>query len=148
MSEVVVTGGTPLVAADPTPGRAFGDVEGPIRTWVQGLDIAGQRVYFERPRSGPLPWIVLARIAGVPHDYVALDVPRITFDVYGASKALAAVAAYSLVTAIETVPAGTPMGALVCMGASVELGPVWTPDQAAQPHPRYTVDALFRLRPA
>lgn len=136
-----------------TQTKTFVEVEGPVRAWLraQALSGIGSRVFFGVPDGATFPLITLALLDGAPQAGEApLADPIISFDVWGGSKAEASAAAWSLVGAVESIAAGTPLDSpetLRCEGASVVLGPAFRPDPADD-KPRYVVDVMFTVKAA
>ncbi len=144
---------------------AYPEAEGAVRAWVRSLNIAGlgQRAFFGIPTKATFPLVVVARVAGRPLRGVPVDRPIIQFDVLGETpvagqppkdKMALSTIANKLVDEAESLVSGTLIAAsVVCLGAEVENGPVWSPNVSRQGvtadgRSRYTLDIAFKLRKA
>ena len=146
---------------------AYPEAEGAVREWARALGLqyvdptTGPRAvgfFFGIPVTKPVfPLGVLTRVAGRPVRGVPWDRPVIQFDLLGdapperrppSDKYALSVIATALVSAAESLAAGSLIAAgVVCMGAEVENGPVWSPSPV-DGRSRYTVDIAFVLRAA
>jgi hypothetical protein len=128
----------------------YGDAEGAVRAWARLVSATGGRVFFAPPARGrQYPLTTVQRVGGAPNrGDLPVDEALIEFDVLGekaTDKASTAAVAYALVSAIQSVACGTPMGDLVCGSATVESGPTWMPEPDTG-RARYTFDGRFSLR--
>lgn len=136
------------------------EAEGAVRAWARALNLAGlgTRVFFGIPVKGAtFPLAVLTRVGGRPVRGVPMDRALIQFDLLGDTPtdrrppsdkyALGGIAT-SLAGAADSIASGTVMSAgVVCMGAEVENGPVWSPSPV-DGRSRYVLDVAFLLRAA
>ncbi len=137
---------------------AYPECEGAVRTWVRALNLAGlgARAYFGIPVKGAVfPLVVLSRVGGRPMRGVPIDRPLIQFDILGDTPvdrrppsdkfALGGIAA-SLAGTADSITSGTVVApGVVCLGAEVENGPVWSPSPV-DGRSRYVLDVSFNLR--
>ncbi len=136
------------------------EAEGAVRAWARALNLAGlgARAFFGVPVTGAtFPLVVLTRVGGRPVRGVPVDRALIQFDLLGATpvdrrppsdKYTLSVIAAALASAAESLASGTVMAAgVVCLGAEVENGPVWSPSPV-DGRSRYTLDIAFLLRAA
>ncbi len=137
------------------------EAEGPVRAWGRSLNIAGLsvRVFFGVPEIEPeFPLLLITRVGGRPvRGGVPMDRALIQFDLLGSTptgrrppsdKYALSVIATALASAAESIASGTVMSSgVVCMGAEVENGPVWSPSPV-DGRSRYTLDVSFLLRAA
>ncbi len=139
---------------------AYPECEGAVRAWARALNIAGLagRVFFGVPVKGAVtPLVVLTRVGGRPVRGVAWDRALIQFDLLGdapvdrrppSDKYALSVIATALASAADSLAAGTLIApGVVCMGAEVENGPVWSPSPV-DGRSRYVLDVAFLLRAA
>lgn len=139
---------------------AYPEAEGAVRTWARSLNISGlgARVFFGVPVDGAsFPLAVIQRVGGRPVRGVPIDRPLIQFEVLGDSpvdrrppsdKYALSMIATALENASDSIASGTVMSpGVVCMGAEVENGPVWSPSPV-DGRSRYTLDVTFLLRAA
>lgn len=136
------------------------EAEGAVRTWVRSLNLSGLggRAFFGVPVTGAtFPLVVLQRVAGRPVRGVPVDRAVMQFDLLGdapvdrrppSDKYALSVIAAALASAADSLAAGTLIApGVVCMGAEVENGPVWSPSPV-DGRSRYIVDIAFLLRAA
>ncbi len=134
------------------------EAEGAVRAWARSLNISGlaARVFFGVPETGAVyPLVLLTRVGGRPMKGVPIDRALIQLDLLGntptgrrppSDKFSLSVIATLLASAAESLASGTVMTAgVVCMGAEVENGPVWSPSPV-DGRSRYTLDIAFLLR--
>lgn len=139
---------------------AYPEAEGAVRTWVRSLNLAGlgARAFFGVPvTNATFPLVVLTRVGGRPVRGVPVDRALIQFDVLGdapvdrrppSDKYALSVIATALASAADSLAAGTLIApSVVCMGAEVENGPVWSPSPV-DGRSRYLLDVAFLLRAA
>jgi hypothetical protein len=137
---------------------AYPEAEGAVRAWVRALNISGlaARAFFGIPVKGAVfPLVVLARVGGRPVRGVPIDRPLIQFDIMGetpvdrrppSDKFALGVIAEALAGAADSIASGTVIASgVVCLGAEVENGPVWSPSPV-DGRSRYTLDVSFLLR--
>src|SRR5688572_11716307 len=119
---------------------AFPEAEGPVRAWTRAVNISGlgARAFFGIPETGAtFPLAILTLISSRPVRGVPMVRAVIQYDLLGATpvnrrppsdKYALGVIAAALASAAESIASGTVMSAgVVCMGAEVENGPVWSP---------------------
>jgi len=125
------------------------EVEGAIRAWLRTTAPFGNRWYFGPPLTPTFPLGLLTVTSVVPAPgYVPLDQATVTLDMYAAvarDRYTLAGLATQLRTAVDSMPAGTPMGAAVGMGGKVVSGPSHL--DPADGKARYVMTAEFTLRP-
>lgn len=134
--------------------------EGPVRAWARAVNISGlaARVFFGVPLGGAVfPLAVMSVISAHPVRGVPVTRAVIQFDVLGdtpterrppSDKYALGVIATALASAAESLASGTVLAAgVVCMGAEIENGPVWSPSPV-DGRSRYTLDIAFLLRAA
>ena len=133
-----------------TQAKTLPDVEGPIRAYLRALAITGigTRVFLGVPERATYPLVDMTLLdGGVQPGESPLAAVYVSCSVWGGARQATAAAAWDLVSKLESTASGTPFGlTLVCMGASVVLGPLWRPDPA-DGRPRYIVDAQITVRP-
>jgi hypothetical protein len=137
----------------------YPDGEGSARSWARSLNLSGlgQRVFFGVPKKPAFPLVIVARVAGRPVRGVPVDRPVIQFDVLGVTpeagqtpsdKLTLSAIADALVSEAESLASGTVVApGVVCLGAEVENGPVWSPSPVDR-RSRYSLDIAFALRKA
>lgn len=133
------------------PVGVFTDAEAAVRGWARAhagiTPKAPGGIYFSVPKGASFPLATLQRVAGAPDlGEAPVDQARIQFDAWGTTKQDAAALAEAIVNAASGLQDGTVMGSepAVAKGATVELGPVWLPDQESR-RPRYVVDVTFLI---
>ena len=137
---------------------AYPEAEGAVRTWVRSLNLSGlsARAFFGVPVKNPtFPLVVLQRVGGRPVLGVPIDRPLIQFDLLGdaptdrrppSDKYALSLIATALEGVADSLAAGTLIApGVVCLGAEVENGPVWSPSPV-DGRSRYLLDVRFRLR--
>jgi hypothetical protein len=115
--------------------RTWVDVEGAVRAWArEALPGLEGRVFLGFNTAANANQIVLFRIGG-PDDRCLIQ-----FDVWAATKAVAASTAAELATAADAIGRYTHQGVLL-HGATVE-SVRWQPDEQSDT-PRFVVDVMF-----
>jgi hypothetical protein len=130
--------------------RLFVDVEGPIRTWARAEShitaLAGQRSWFGTPKGAvpSSPWITMHLVndVPVPDGQAPLSNALVQFDCYAPLKADAAALGVAVVTAAESLLAGTLLDSTLRCEAAFVRRRQWLPDPA-QNLPRYSLDVEF-----
>lgn len=133
----------------------YGDVEQVVKAWLRATPAvadlvplpggAGPAIFNAMPTSAPNPVILAELVAGGPsprEDLPCADY-RITFDVYGRTRAEAAGVTYALVGVLESLARDGSWddGTTTVYAANVVLMR-WFPDPDSDT-PRYIVDALI-----
>jgi hypothetical protein len=127
--------------------RLFVDVEGPIRTWIraQGTPASG-RAWFGTPKGAipTQPWITMHLVndVPVPGGQAPLSQALVQFDCYAPLKSDAAALGAAVVTAAESLLAGTLLDSTLRCEAATVRRRQWMPDPA-QNLPRYSLDVEF-----
>lgn len=131
----------------------YPDTEALVKTWLAGTPVAdlvrrpdnGLNIFEAMPLSSPLPAVVLSRVGGAPdrNSDVPVDIARISFDCWAATRAQARQIAGALASAAVNLSehGGYESGTARLYVAEI-VGWVWLPDPQAD-MPRYIVDALF-----
>lgn len=131
----------------------FGDVENALKTWVAGTGVGplvtrpdlGKNVYLAMPASSPLPAVVITRIGGgpTPRKELPEDRARISFDLWGRSRAECAAILARLLSELDWlgVGGGAVVGDVTLLTAEI-LSVRWLPDPDSDT-PRHVVDALI-----
>lgn len=111
------------------------DVESAVREWGRdNIASVDRRVLFARNEKGPLPQVIVQRIAGPDSDCL------IQLDVVASSKAAAAELAAEVATAVDGL-ARYVTDDVILHAAAVEDSR-WLPDPVSK-EPRYVIDATF-----
>ena len=123
------------------------DADMVVKAWANSLDLgaATGRVFFGIPEKTKFPAISMNRYAGLPDEYLAVDMPRFQFDSWGLSIEAAAGPANKLRDAIRNLTSKTETTAGFLDGGKVLLGPRRQSDANAHIS-RYIIDAEFFIR--
>ena len=123
------------------------DADMVVKAWANSLDLgaATGRVFFGVPEKTKFPAIGMTRYAGLPDEYLAVDMPRYQFDCWGSKIGDSAGPANKLRDAIRNLSSKTETSAGFLDGGKVTLGPRWQPDIDAHIS-RHIIDAEFFVR--
>lgn len=139
-----------------SPTKTYVDAEGAAKAWARANSaisaIVGTRVFLGYNNVGAAAQLVVERAGGTVDDGEApLDVARISFSCWAASRGAAGTLAYVVMSQAESMTGATAMGAAaVGHGARTALGPLYLTDQADEQagRYRYVVDVDFVIRAA
>lgn len=132
------------------PARVLPDAERLVGSYLRGhadvVALAGTRVTTELPATPVYPAVTLTRVGGVPSIANYLDVARLEFSCWAATKAAALALARTVEAAMLTLP-GTHALGVVTGVVQVGEGFRWNPDEETDV-PRYSFVVECYLHPA
>jgi hypothetical protein len=124
------------------------DTEFGAKTWAKAeplLAALGGRVFFAVPEGSPtFPLVTVSQISGSIENYVPIDHPRLTFEVWDLTKRGAADLKRALITALWRVNNVQLDASTFCYNVD-DITSLWLPDNEAR-LARYVVDATFHVR--
>jgi hypothetical protein len=126
------------------------DVEGAVKTWIDGLGLVttvgnatGIKAALKPLRSGP-PYLLLSRIGGL-QETAGRDAARITAVAHGPTKQVACDVAVQFANAVWNLAPGLIAPGVFCNAAEVDSGPTEIPDVSGSS--RYSVEVSLYVGP-